>query len=106
LMQILKVRKLQLKYLNIFMAEGDVKEIERTQKVEQSFETLIQKQSLDADLDLIGRFKIPNCKLCLSERKQVLLELLDLYERYQACPQFEGHQEVKGWIKNIVTYGK
>jgi hypothetical protein len=101
------VKDLQLKYLKIFHSKKLLRTIDKKEHVEKVFKELIQKQALELDLNLIADYKIPSCKSCLSYQKQLLVELLDIYERHQICPEFWKieEDEIK-WMKNIIIYGK
>ena len=100
------VKDLQLKYIKSYLSKKVTRNLDQREKIEMVFKDLIQKKALDLDLSLVGEYKAPTCKSCLSDQKQILLEIIELYERHKICPEFWKKEDEIKWIKNIIIYGK
>lgn len=98
--------ELKMKYLKIFLSTKQIIGLEKREDGEKVFRELIYKQDLGHDLNLVSMFNLPSCKSCLSESKQILLELIDLDKRHEECRGFFITSNEIRWMKNIIIYGK
>ena len=99
-------KKLQLKYIEANHVKIPKKKKVGEDQIEVIFRDLILMQNLKIDLKLVGEFKFPDCKTCLSDKKKILVEWLELVERRQDCSEFDKKHDLIPLIKNIITYGE
>jgi len=102
--EIATARKLEAEYLKLH--EGKLSKKQKQIPVEERFSQLIHQQSLDINLELVSKLELPSCKTCLGDKKKLLMELVEIYQKKQQCPEFWKKEELVPLMKNIIVYGK
>ncbi len=97
-------KSLQNKYLKLHKQYAKVKL--KKINADEEFVKLIQSQNLELDMELIQKFKLPDSESCLSEKKEILQDLIKIYERNSHCPEFWKKHELIPIMKNIIVHGK